>query len=345
MEFKENRLALFNVTSLIDKNPGCKATILGLKKAIDKEFKYQFPLGIGYENFEIKKRIFLNNKLDFSKKYLKFKTNSDYIKTLESVDCIIINSEGTIHSNSIGAQTLLAFVKLGKELGKQVYLVNGSYYNLDNIFLDVLKTADAVLVREKKSNSYLTQNNVNSTLIPDCAFLTDFRFSNFRNNSCLYTPGVIFSYGKESANKNIYKILASHFKTINKKYEKPTFLLVDEKERNFAEFWTGMGGYVLDSTSLDIETLLEKMSEFELVVSGRYHILLFALMCKLKTVPLSSNTDKIEGLYFTFDYKKNNFIQNCLTDDLNIDEPIGLNLDLEEIRSNILLNYKKIFGK
>ena len=180
-------------------------------------------------------------------------------------------------------------------------------------------------------------------LTPDCAFLTDFKFSNSKINSCLYTPGVLFSYGKESSNKDLFKILTSHFKAINEKYENSTFLLVDEKERNFAEFWKSLGGSVLDSTSLDVEILLEKMSEFELVVSGRYHILLFALMCNVKTVPLSSNTDKIEGLYLTFNLNKNDFTQNCLTNNLNINEPIEVNLELEEIRSNILLSYKNIF--
>ncbi|MNU02375.1 hypothetical protein D3C72_2460620 [compost metagenome] len=66
-------------------------------------------------------------------------------------------------------------------------------------------------------------------------------------------------------------------------------------------------------------------------------------MCNLKTIPLTSNTDKIEGLYLTFDYTNEIFVQDCMTNNLNINNPIKLDLDLEAVRAKIMLAYSQLF--
>lgn len=337
------RLALFNVTSLIDTNPGCKATISGLKKAINKDFTYQFPIGIGYQFFQSNKKSFFSKSSPFSNVYLKFKQNTDYLSFLLSIDYIVINAEGTIHHDAVGAKALLSFAKFGKELNKKVFIVNGSFYDLNEDLLNILKISDKIFVREKKSFEYLQKKKIESRLIPDCAFLADFKSSPDLNYSCLYTPGVTFTYGQGNSEERLVESLKLHFLIISKKYKNPSFLLIDKKEMFFAELWVSLGGTILDATSLDINLLLERISEFDLVVSGRYHILLFAIMCNVKTIPLTSNTDKIEGLYLTFDNRKIS-VQDCLTKDLDIDNPIKLDIDLNIIRSNIIMAYTQLFS-
>lgn len=336
-------IALFNVTNLVDKNPGCRATVDGLKKAISTEFTYQFPLGFGYEYFLEKKGLFSNFNT-FSKAYSRFKNNKDYQRIIKTSDCIVINSEGTIHSDSIGAKTLLAFAKLGKEYKKKVYLVNGSYFNLSDELLEIIRMCDAVFSRETISHHYLLKNKIESTLVPDCAFLTKFENKDKVLKSCLYTPGVLFSYGSRLNENDVKSVLISHFKSMLKYSKEPYFLLIEEKERELAMIWRGLGGKVLDSTSFSTTEMLSEMSKFELVISGRYHILLFALMVNVKTIPLSSNTTKIAGLFTMLDNNIKTSIQDCFSDSIDVSNSISVEFNLNKLTNNILSAYKNLIS-
>jgi len=338
------KIALFNVTNLVDNNPGCRATISGLKKAIGEDIVYQFPMGMGYHYFQQKENLFFKKTDTFNNAYLKLKKNKDYERFIVTSDVIIINSEGTIHSNSIGAKTLLAFAKLSKEYRKKVFLVNGSYFNLNEELIDIIRSCDKVYVREIKSYDYLLKSNVKSFLVPDCAFLTEFKFASIKHNKCLYTPGVVFSYGEKKEDVDVNSILFSHYEIIRKKYRTPVFLLIEEKERVLANKWIEYGGDVIDSTKLSINNLLTRISEFENMISGRYHILLFALMCQVRTVPLSSNTFKILGLYETFSTDIDIFLQDSLNPKIDINQTLLLDVDLDAIRERILLSYKELFN-
>lgn len=332
------KIALFNVTNLVDKNPGCNATINGLKLVLKNFEITEFPLGFGYDFFQ-KSSGSLGFKCNFfSRHYKKFTKNIEIIDIIDSHDYLVINAEGTIHSNSIGAMTLLAFAKFGIENKKKVFVLNGSYYNLDKKYLNILKQVNFLSTRELLSHQYLSFNNISSELIPDCAYLTKFNSSLIKNENCLYTPGVKFTYGVEYSDKQIEKFICKHFDAISEKYKFPTFLIIDEKEKNLGNIWLKRGGRVLDGTNIDLGILLEEIGKYDLVISGRYHILLFALMCKVKTIPISSNSHKIKGLYDSLiknDYK----IQSCYTENLNINNVIEIAIDVNEIKKTIIEKY------
>lgn len=344
MEESKLKIGLFNVTSLHDKNPGCRATVEGLKTAINEELLYQIPLGFGYQYFNLVKKTFILRKSSsYTEQYTLFKSNPDYISLLTTLDVIIINAEGTIHSDKVGAKALLSFVKLGKQLKKRVYIVNGSYYNLSDNLLTILKSADKIFVRERASYDYLMKNEIKSFLVYDCAFLTKYSISNKISSGCLYTPGVFFTYGKERNEQKLLEIIKGHFESIEGEYEKPVFLLIDKLEFKFADYWIKLGGEVIDATSLSVEELLQIISEYELVISGRYHILLFALMANCKTIPLESNSNKIMGLYYNFS-DSDIIVQDSLRTTINLEKKIKLQVDLDIIVQDIVSAYAKLLS-
>ena len=331
-------LALFNATDLVDNNPGCRATMLCLRNQLKGEIVYEFPLGFGYNYFNIKS-FFLNKNKRFSKGFSKVESNVDLIKKIENVDYVIINSEGTIHSDSLGAKTLLSFAKLAKQVGKKVFLVNGSYYNLSDKLLDIIKSCDKVYVREKVSFDYLINKNINAELVLDCAFLIKTNhLTNRTRQNVLYTPGVIFNYSKDSTS-----LLIEHFNTLKKYYAKPVFLQIENSEEDLVALWKKLGGEVIDSTKIEIKKLLELINSFELVVSGRYHILLFSLMCGVDTLPLKSNTNKIIGLYRNFNINTHDLKRFNEVDSFKLEDKIHFRLNIEKIRHDIVMAYDKLF--
>lgn len=341
MGVDHQRIALFNVTDIVDSNPGCQATVKGLRKAISREFIYQLPLGYGYHYFEGSKVIDRILKPSFSKVHARVSSDKNYRWLLKFVDIIVINAEGTIHSDSVGARTLLSFARLAKEMRKKVYIVNGSYYNLSAELIEILKTCDALYVREKASMNYLETNGVNALLVPDCAFLNDFQQAE-KEKKTLYTPGVLFNYGKEKQGKDLNQILKSHFSIISEKGQTPSFLQIEPKEQKLAEFWKGLGGNVINSAELSVNELLHEISKFDTVISGRYHILLFALMVNAKTIPLTSNSKKINGLYKTFGSLEVE-PQDVFNQHISIDNTVELQLDLNQIQETIKASYAKLF--
>ncbi|WP_313113855.1 polysaccharide pyruvyl transferase family protein [Aequorivita sediminis] len=343
MEVVKRKIALFNVTDIVDHNPGCRATVQGLKEALGVNLMNQFPLGFAYSFFNESNLWFHKNT--FEKSYNLFKNDKNILILLKYLDVVIINAEGTIHSNSIGAKTLLAFIRLSKELGKKVYVVNGSFYNLKPSLLKILSCSDVLYVREVESYQYLLKNNINAELVLDCAFLTDFIKTRSIENKegCIFTPGVIFNHNTYKTEEELKNLIKLQFKEIKKKYTTPVYLKIEARETKYADLWIELGGEVVDATKILIKDLLDILDQFELIISGRYHILLFGLMLNSKLIPLESNTPKILGLLRSFNESNNYLIQDILNNKLNLNNHYHFDISVNQVKNKILSSYSKLF--
>jgi len=328
------KTSLFNVTNLIDNNPGCRATISGLKSVIKYDLIYEVPLGFGYDVFQSKMFSFKN----FKSSYHSLLKKEVLQKCIRNTDLWIINGEGTIHSKSIGEKVLLTIAKIGQKNRKKVFIVNASFHDLGYENLKILRYCN-IFTREVESHNYLNSNGIRSKLVLDCAFLSKFNKVSKTQNQCLYTPGVLFSHGKKKQTYSTEELLMKHFQAIKAKYDTPYFLQIENAENNLVELWKNEGGKVINSARYSVAGLIEEISRFELLVSGRYHILVFAIMTKTQAIPLNSNTRKIQGLYKYFNSDIDNKIQNVFSDDLNLKEPIKIETSLDRIREEIRLAY------
>lgn len=330
-----NKIGLFNATDLVDNNPGCRATMNYLRRQLKGDIIFEFPLGFGYHYFY--RNFFFKSRLSFKRGYLKVQSNQDFQDKLKKIDLIIINCEGTIHSDSLGAKALLSYAKLAKKLRKKVFLVNGSYYNLSNELLEIIKVCDKVLVREKASEQYLIGENIKAELVLDCAFLIQTNLLNRERSNVLYTPGVTFNYRKDRV-----ELLKAHYNSLRRNYINPTFLIIEDSEIDLSVLWGKLGGEVIDSRNIEVNKVIELINSFELVVSGRYHILLFSIMCGLKTLPLKSNTDKIIGLYSNFGVNISALKNTIKGDSIELESIIHFDININQVRKDIIEAYEKL---
>ena len=357
---EEYRVVLFNDTR-IEENPGCHATVDSLLKFVKENINAKnisintFPVGAECSSFsnpnlyKKKKKSFLF-KL-FSRFLSKFKTHiyshsnidvnlwkkialndlSFEIKeSINNSNLIIVNMEGTIHHNNLGTFALLGIAFYCKSLGKKIAMVNGSYQDIDpKLTRLALGEIDFISVREPISYRYLEKEINKVFLIPDFAFRAPIhsRINEFvggGGKKCLYTPGVLGVYPNQKGGVSINMIF-NHIKNIKKMGYTPYFLMIEPKESFIVIELERIGVKIIPAygDGVSYKNIGTLISEFDLLITGRYHIGIFGLMSFVKTIFLPSNTHKIEGVL----------------EFLNMHEIIIKNNDFDCV-SSIINNYK-----
>lgn len=215
-------------------------------------------------------------------------------------DSILVNGEGTIHHAGVGALTLLGFCKNAKRLGKKVYILNASIFDLEPFLLDALgETVDGIAVREPLSFRYLNTHGISATQAADCLFLMegvderDFHWPELEPSKkyALYTPGVLTAFGRVGADavrRDIARLQGAGYHVF--------FHVVEAEDEALAPEAALAGARILPLGCLKWRQVPSFLRRMELVVSGRYHINIFAALAGVPFLPLSTNTGKMAGV-------------------------------------------------
>ncbi|MDB9525403.1 polysaccharide pyruvyl transferase family protein [Oscillatoria sp. CS-180] len=217
-------------------------------------------------------------------------------------DIVVINAEGTVHHNQIGAITIASIIKIFSE-NKPVWCVNGSWQAIDEqVVCKAISSADYITAREPMSFRWLSNYCEGIIQSADCAFLSNiFNPSSFllpseidSEKACLYTPGVLAQPSSSSVNPLKVQEILEHLHIIRRLGWQPVCLLIDEL--HLIPFLKDAEVSIVFAKDIGWKTFGEFIRRFKLVISGRYHILIFSALAKVPFVPIASNTWKIEGL-------------------------------------------------
>ena len=160
----------------------------------------------------------------------------------------------------------------------------------------ILPLCDFVAVREPATQRWLSELNLSAKLSADCAFLLDIQpVAQIRETKkCLYTPGVLTrcqGYGQITSQYTLKQI------NLLQKYGwNVTYLTVETDDNLVLDSVRRTGIPILELGSTNHQNIGPILRDYELVVSGRYHILIFASMAGIPVLAMQSNTWKIEGL-------------------------------------------------
>jgi hypothetical protein len=222
------------------------------------------------------------------------------------VDYLIVNGEGTIHHDSIGARNLIGLCVAGKKLGMHVSILNCSIYELSEPLLSSLRqSVDQIVVREPNSFRYLAEQKVPATLSADCLFLAS---SLHQTLACelptlakellqndgkvaLYTPGVLSGSGQVAESfvtADIQSLVSGGYNVI--------YYVVEAEDEHFAAAAQSAGASIMPLGSLGWKEVFNFLKFVSLVVSGRYHINIFAAIAGVQFIPMETNTSKMNGL-------------------------------------------------
>lgn len=307
-------------------NPGCQGTVFHLVEGLQQHgatILSRLPIGYGYELFSAchqsplpsfcqrvgrrlrqtlgrgsAERPGARPILDRSLWAAAVKVLHSRLQPLWSeADLLVVNGEGTIHHDTVGALTLVGLCAAARQMRKKVALVNCSVVALQEWLLEQLRqSVDYIVAREPLTCRYLQSHQIPAVQGADCLFLEYGRPETaipFALNACsvVYTPGVLSAFGKIPAN-----MLASDIQALKSLGRNPLYWVIEAEDERFASCAVDAGATIVPLGGVRWLHAKPFLTTAEWVASGRYHVNIFAALAGTPFVPMESNTSKMEGL-------------------------------------------------
>ena len=287
-----------------DPNPGCQATVSMLVRqlavTLDASVSTR-PRGDGYERFTpMVAAGRAHSPADWYHAVTQLQRDSDLARALRGADLVVANLEGTFHHHTVGALALGGAIAVAHRVGTPVWAVNGTVEGIDPWLLAAtLMPAAHVAVREPRSARWLAARGVIATSAADAVFLAE-TFATRHDepaatgNAVFYTPGVVPGTAP-SRTAAVADILADLTALADAGWQ-PVFVQLEDRETALAAAARQHGWPTADARAVAWPAFGAWLRRFGLVVSGRYHVLIFAAMAGVPAIGRPSNTHKIEGL-------------------------------------------------
>jgi len=295
------RILLLNDTRC-DQNPGCQATVAALIRQLVSATGAAIATrsrGDGYGPFfEMVRRGEQHSAEAWQAAVDVLATDVGFTDALTSADLVVVNLEGTFHHQSLGALALGGALALAHRSGVRAWAVNGTVDAIDRWLIEAaLGPCEHVAVREPRSVAFLAAHGVRATAAADCVFALEGFFQrapsvDSRQRAALYTPGVraVIDPGA-----TIVEALAD-LEVLASTGGAPVFLQMEEGEAAVAAAVARRGWPVEHAAHVAWNCFGAYLRQFQLLVSGRYHLLIFAAMAGVPAVARPSNTFKIAGV-------------------------------------------------
>jgi len=286
----------------VDRNPGCQATVSALVRQLGHATRGGLATlgrGHGYAYFEDLVR---HGRTPSSEAWRAavdaLAADPSLRDAIERADLVVANLEGTFHHQSIGALALGGALAVAHRMGKRVWAVNGSVEAIEPWLLhEALGPAEYLAMREPRSVAWLARHGLTAVQSADAVFLAQNFYRTApapgaASRAVLYTPGVVAGLGGPAAADAVL----AELETLSSLGWQPVFFQLEERETALAARVAQRGWPVAGVRDVAWHAFGDYLRRFGLVVSGRYHVLIFAAMAGVPAVARPSNTSKIEGL-------------------------------------------------
>ncbi len=186
------------------------------------------------------------------------------LDAIEQCDAVLVNGEGTLHSNKPRARHLLNVLRQSQERVKHTALCNTSWFGMTDEFDDVLRRLDHLCVRDALSLGALRKvQGLNPKIHLDFSYQHPLRAR----------PGLT----------------------------RKGLLITDFYAREFDCFAWPTGGPMAACPRIDMRTnnwqqTLDAVASSELFITGRFHGMMAAYRTRTRFVSYPGNTEKIAGV-------------------------------------------------
>jgi len=289
---------ILNDTSY-ERHHGC----VQVMKAIYEELKRRdikivmsVPVGINWENFP-----------KFEKYILKS-------------DVVIVNGEGTIHDDAKNALDLVKIATYCKAKNIRSVLINALIENNSSCIYEHIKNFDLVYVRDSLSKKELLNNNINCTLVPDLSFSRKFKKPVKRSHQIVITDSVLsdltcklYSFSQTDKRYVYLPIFRSPVVSLNDLLS-PLKLMKYKIRKIWSKLLVTLS-FKLSSSQTRLlhelgstDSYLNQIASSELIITGRFHALCFAIKTKTPFIALKSNSQKMEALLIDLGFDQNRLL-------------------------------------
>lgn len=221
---------------------------------------------------------------------------------IDAADLIIVNGEGTIHHDSRGARRLMAAAGYARSRNKKCALINATWAANGPELLDQAKAFDLVFVRESRSAEALLAGGVFSEVVPDLALFWQAPDHEGDRLGIGYTDNAVRPRGLD-----IYQRMRRlggeplslfHDRSVGFGIDAlRTFLPNPDARRDIRRVLAAVGGVWVDYVSQkpSREALMAAIAAKRLVVTGRFHVLIFCIATRTPFLAIESNTPKLSA--------------------------------------------------
>jgi hypothetical protein len=235
---------------------------------------------------------------------------NDFIKTIESVDVIIFNAEGSTYRDNIGALKGLFMIWLAKtRFNKKTYFINGSVTltdvdsTLPAMIHKVFSVIDGVTVRERvskrniltfypdlESKIEVAADSVFSLAVEDSPLKIKPKF--FSEEYFCFSLSMLPMDYKQTKSRSSLVALINELKKI---VPVPVLLAKDVEDQILKDLSIETGA-VFIGADYNYQEVMEVLSGAKFLLSGRYHHLIFASKVGCPMIALNTSSHKIKGL-------------------------------------------------
>jgi len=201
-----------------------------------------------------------------------WRTSPEIVSSTLDVDVVVVNGEGTIHDCATwprGARLCRVGLYAKRDLRVPSFLINATIHAIDDKAAQLLRSFNRIFVRDSASQNELRGFGIDSTVVPDITLSADLPKAEGRSGYC-YSGNVKKDSGAQLAARG--------------KSENMPFVCVKKEEYGDAPFAPGPLDYA------------RQLSSYELMLTGRFHVVTFCLATETPFVAVESNTPKISSL-------------------------------------------------
>ncbi len=235
--------------------------------------------------------------------------NKKFIQNMNKADIVIVNGEGTLHHASTRVKELVTIGKYIKEkLFIPVVLINATYQNNGQEIANYMKFFDLIFVRESMSKNDLMQYHIESQVVPDLTFYSQFdilnknetTISGITDNVYLDLSEKLFKLSLEQ--KYLYLPALTNPKLRNYQIKSILKFIKYHLYKNI-KYILWHAGYKLDHYSIrtfyytnNYKNYIQKIANLNFIIISKYHSLCFALKTFTPFLAIRSNSFKIESM-------------------------------------------------
>ncbi|VAX35718.1 hypothetical protein MNBD_UNCLBAC01-518 [hydrothermal vent metagenome] len=250
--------------------------------------------------------------------------NDRVIRNIQKCNVVLVNGEGTLHDSQEKGLHLAKVAKYCKKVGVLAILMNTTYYNNGKEFLEYMKFFDLIFVRQSFAQKELRKHGIDSEVVPDMTFYDTVDILEDRRDIAVGFTDSVFKRLSEKLFGWVEK--SEHFRYL------PTLRPCDiVKWNNFGliirrikyegrNIFSFFQKYILRKNLpyqyekrsyffYSCESYIKEISRCELLITGRFHALCFALKTKTPFLVMHLGLNKVEGMLYDIGLNENRIIE------------------------------------
>jgi len=226
---------------------------------------------------------------------------------------IVVNGEGTLHHSQQRAIDLIDdLAEVYKATSLPIYLINATIDANELALYESFPMFRKIFVRETRSKIELEKYGIESTVVPDMTFYSDYSGLVVGTRSGVGFTDSVY----QDLSSQMYRHYAksddySYLPLINSNKYASRKQIIRQAKRKMYAFFMKLVGIVADERYVKYQYYIENNDDFvekiaglKLLVTARYHGLCLAIQTRTPFIAVAGNSHKVQGLLEDIGFSK-----------------------------------------